>query len=563
MNSFKRTMTAVGTAVVIAAVGALAAPAAHAAPGVAPAAGQAALTSDPEVKSVPVEVGRASIERHANGQFIVHIDYSDNNMNPSVARVEVRRAGTDKVVAVVDRFTDYYDNMGTSERWDDRDWYQGDDQPLVLDEMGDYELDVYDNGPVRRNAGRSTYALDARVEAKSSRQEFTLDALDTQLTGSVTAVHPRTGERLPLTGARLRARLGGGWADGVSDAEGRFSLSVAALGNEFALSLTVKLVSGETEVSGTAPATIRAQKSMLTLTSTAPLTARYGTAVPVLGKLSRLADDGTVKPAAGRRVTASTTAQVEATTGPDGSYTLLPRIVQTGSVDVNVATSSWLLGDGTRTATVAKVTHTTKVVEEKLVSTDKYGGLTFSGKVTVDGITSQQAPIQIQFQLRPGTWVTRQSFTVPYNKTFTVKVTQPSSQYPSDGWRVYTPGTSNIGPSTGTQVLRQTRAATQISGARFAPLQVVKGKQLSVSGVLRTSTPEGLVPYAGQKVRYYFRPDGSTVWKEMGTSVSGAYGAVNMKFTAQTSGYWRIRFVDADATHLSSTGQEGRIEVKG
>ncbi|MCM1969145.1 hypothetical protein [Streptomyces sp. G1] len=561
MNSFKRTMTAVGTAVALAAVGVMTAPTANAA--ATPAARQAALTSDPETKSVPVEVGDASIQQRANNRFVVHIE---GGQNTRPYRVEVRRAGTDKIVAVVDSLT-YYDDYDEEMGYGTRHWYVGDKQPLVLDDMTDYELDVYardhkGNELTRRNAGRSTYAIDARVEAASSRQEFSLDALTTQVTGTVTAIHPRTGERLPLTGARVRARLGDGWADGVSDAQGKFTTTVAALGTEKALTHTVALASGDTEVSVTAPSTIRAQKSLLTLTSTAPLTARYGTGVPVLGKLSRQADDGTVKPAAGQSVTASGVGKGQATAGPDGSYTLLPPVFRTGSLNVAVGTSSWLIGDGTRTATVAKVTHTTKVVEEKLVSTDKYGKLTISGKVTVDGITGQQAPIEIQYQTSPGKWVTRQSFTVPYDKTFTVTVGTPSS-YPSDGWRVYTPGTSNIGPSTGTKVLRQTRAETQISGMRFAPLQAVKGKQLSVSGVLRTSTPEGLAPYAGQKVRYYFRPAGSTVWKEMGTSVSGAYGAVSMKFTAQTTGYWRIRFVDADATHLATTGREGRIEVIG
>ncbi|MFE4262452.1 hypothetical protein [Streptomyces sp. NPDC056883] len=558
MNSFRRTMTAVGTAVVIAAVGALAAPAASAA---VPAARQAALAADPEAKSAAIALPAASVRQNQNNQFIVFVD--GNASAPS--RVEVRRAGTDKVVAVVDQLT--YNDPGPDESGGPFvQWYEGDKQPLVLDDMTDYELDVYAKDGTtevsRRNAGRFTYAFDARVEAKSSQQEFSLDDLDTQVTGSVTAVHPRTGERLPLKGAAVRARLGEGRADGVSDAQGKFTTTVAALGTEKTLAQTVALASGGTEVPVTTPAKIRAQKSTLTLNPTAPLTARYGTAVPVRGKLTRLADDGTVKPATGRNVAASGAGKATASTGPDGSYTLLPPLLRTGSLGVSVQ-DAWLLGDGTRTATVAKVTHTTKVVEEKLVSTDKYGGLTFSGKVTVDGITSQQAPIQIQFQLRPGTWVTRQSFTVPYNKTFTVKVTQPSSQYPSDGWRVYTPGTSNIGPSTGTQVLRQTRAETQITDEHAGPDYVDKGKQLSVSGVLKTSTPDGFVPYPGQKVRYYFRPNGSTTWKEMGTSVSGANGAVSKKFTAQTSGYWRIRFVDADATHLVSTGHEDRVRVTG
>ncbi|MFE4262451.1 hypothetical protein [Streptomyces sp. NPDC056883] len=560
MNSFKRTMTAVGTAVALAAVGVLTAPAAHAAPGAAPAARQAALTSDPDVKSVPVEVGSAGFEVDGTTFSL----YVGGGYNARPYRVEVRRAGADKVVAVVDNLTRHEDGIGESGTTG-KVWYTS--GPLVLDDMADYELDVYardykGNEVTRRNAGRSTYALAARFEAKSSRQEFSLDALDTQVTGSVTAVHPRTGERLPLAGARVSARLGEGWADVVSDAQGKFTTTVAALGTEKTLTHTVALASGDTEVSATAPSTIRAQKSVLTLTSTAPLTARYGTAVPVRGKLSRRADDGTVKPAAGQSVTATGVGTGEATAAPDGSYTLLPPIFRTGAVNVAVATSSWLIGDGTRAATVAKLTHTTKVVEDKLVSTDKYGRLTLGAKITVDGITGQQAPVEIQFRTSSGQWITKTTLAVPYNKPFTATVA-PSRWYDATGWRVHTPGTKNIGPSTGARVLTQNRAETRISGERFAPLKAVKGKQLSVSGVLRTSTPEGLVPYAGKKVRYYFRPDGSTVWKEMGTSVSGAYGAVNMKFTAQTSGSWLIRFVDADANHLISNGREGRIEVIG
>ncbi|MDD9379594.1 hypothetical protein M8Z33_23645 [Streptomyces sp. ZAF1911] len=220
----------------------------------------------------------------------------------------------------------------------------------------------------------------------------------------------------------------------------------------------------------------------------------------------------------------------------------------------------WLKGDGTRTATVA-ATHTTKVVEEKLVSTTKYAKLTISGKVTVDGITGQQAPVEIQYQTDRGYWETRHSLMVPYNKTFTVTV---GAAY-ADRWRVHTPGTKNIGPSTGTRVIRQPRTRTEFTTVRIAPRPVAKGQQLTVSGVLRTyDTAKGYAVYPGQKVRYCFQPDGSTVTQEVGTSVSLADGGFSKKFTAQTSGYWWIRFVDADAAHLA-TGYHplGRVQVTG
>ncbi|MER5487439.1 hypothetical protein ABT024_30090 [Streptomyces sp. NPDC002812] len=551
MNGFKKTMTAVGTAVVLTAVGALTAPAAGAAPG------------------ATMDYGtHAAIFARANNEFIVYADPSSGTPH----RVEVRRAGTDKVVAVVDRLTEHYEESGDSLE-PNRRWWQGDDQPLVLDEMGDYELDVYSRDSqgkelTSRNAGRSTYALDAEFEARTSQEEFSLDDLDTQVTGSVTAVHPRTGQRLPLAGAMVRAHLGEGKADVVSDAQGKFATSVAALGSESQLSQLVRLASGDTEVSVQHPARIRAQKTTLTLSSTAPLTARYGTNVPLRGTLTRRADDGTVKPAAGRHVIASDQPQSEAgatlgTAGADGGYTVSPRVVQPGSWQVSVR-DSWLLGDGTRTATIAKVTHTTKVVEEKLVSTDKYGKLTISGKVVVDGITSQQAPIEMQYKNVYGRWSTRQTYVVPYNKTFTLTVSAPLNRQVVE-WRVYTPGTTNIAPSTGTTTVRQTRNATAINGVRVRPRPVAKGQQLTVDGTLTTTaTPGGnFAPYPGQKVRFSFRPDGSTVWKEMGTAVTRANGSVGKKFTAETSGEWRIRFVDADANHLASNGGEDHVYVIG
>ncbi|MER5483227.1 hypothetical protein ABT024_08415 [Streptomyces sp. NPDC002812] len=574
-------MTAVGTAVVLASMGAVVAPAAIAAPpgtpgASSPAAVPAELRTQPATdtgaKSLETGVPTAGIFRDERNRFIVFTGDQDvYAWPPTPVRVEVRRAGSDKVVAVIDRLTYYFEDRGTSETEGDYGWYQGDEQPLLLDAIGDYELDVYAKDRdgkelVRRNAGRSTYAVDARFEASSGQTDFSLDDLDTQVTGTVTAVHPRRGVRLPLAGAKVRVSLGDGTVDVVSDALGRFTTSVAALGNETSLSLTVKLLSGDTEKPLTIPVRTKPQEAVLTLSTPGPLTVRYGTAVNLRGKLARRAADGTVKPVAGghlaiqENVPDSSRAPVAA--GADGTFTYAPTIRRTGGWNVSVE-DIWLTGGGTRTATVAKVTHTTKVVEEKLVSTTKYGKLTISGKVTVDGITGQQAPIEIQYQTSPGKWVTRQSFTVPYDKTFTVTVSATSPY--ADQWRVHTPGTTNIGPSTGTRVIRQPRIGTEFTTPRIAPRPVAKGQQLTVSGVLRTyDSTKGYAVYPGQKVRYYFRPDGSTVTQEVGTSVSLANGGFSKEFTAQTSGNWFIRFVDADATHLA-TGYYplGHVQVTG
>ncbi|MDD9379595.1 hypothetical protein M8Z33_23650 [Streptomyces sp. ZAF1911] len=229
-----------------------------------------------------------------DNRFIVFTGMQDVSVpGPTPVRVEVRRAGSDKVVAVVDRLDFYFDDGGTSELGDDYRWYQGDGRPLTLDEMGDYELDMYakdrDGKELgRRNAGRFTYALDARIEAGSSRTEFSLDDLDTRVTGSVTAVHPRRNVRLPLAGANARARLGNGTADVVSDAQGRFATSVAALGNETRLGLSVELASGDTETPGEVPVRTKTQQAVLTLSTPGPLTARYGSSVVLRGTLGRL-----------------------------------------------------------------------------------------------------------------------------------------------------------------------------------------------------------------------------------------------------------------------------------
>ncbi|MFF3216391.1 hypothetical protein ACFYYB_37960 [Streptomyces sp. NPDC002886] len=562
MNSFKRTMTAVGTAVVLTAVGALVAPAASAAPGTAANAPRAASAAAPETKAGST-VPTAGIRQRGPGELVVHLE---NGTNATPYRVDVRKAGTARVVAVVDTFARYEVNPDPNGP-DEGHWYVGEAQPLVLEEMTDYELDVFARDSEgkelsRRNAGRSTYAFDAKIEAKSSQAEFSLDDLDTQVTGTVTALHPRTGQRLPLAGARVRARVGQGWTDAVSDAQGRFATSAAALGTERELAFSAALADGDTEVPVTAPAKIRAQKSSLTLSTTAPLTVRYGTGAPLRGKLTRRADDGTVKPAAGRTMAASGIGQARASTGADGGYTVSPRVLTTGSLSVAVD-DAWLLGDGTRTATVAKITHTTKVVGEKVVATDRYGKLTISGTVQVDGYTTQQAPIEIQYKHYMGHWATRQSFVVPFGKTFTVQVSPPSNQTTTE-WRVHTPGTVTIGPSTGTTVLRPTRALTRFDHVRVGPRPVAKGQQLFVAGTLSTKTPAGgYAAYPGQKVRFYFRPDNSTVWQEMGTAVTRETGAVGKKFTAQTSGYWRMRFVDTDSGHLATTGTQFRLEVTG
>lgn len=283
-RGIKSGMTAVATAVVLATVGATVAPTAMAATGTpggtsapdAPAELLAELAERAQPSAGPatkagMDPNVGAFRRAGTNEFIV---YFEDDWSTSAVRVDVRRVGSDEVVAVVDTF-DYWDgSSGESGVPDDPSYYVGNDDPLVLDAMGDYELDVVTkdrNGQeqTRRSAGRFTYALDAKFEVQSSQEEFSLDDLDTTVTGSVTAVDPTTGERKPLAGAAVRAQLGWGAANVITDAQGKFTTPVAARGTEKDLSLSVTLLSGN-EVAGTAPARIRAQKAALTMSTTTP-----------------------------------------------------------------------------------------------------------------------------------------------------------------------------------------------------------------------------------------------------------------------------------------------------
>ncbi|MFJ7272832.1 hypothetical protein ACIQV3_40490 [Streptomyces sp. NPDC099050] len=550
MKGFRTAMTVIGAAVVLGIVGTAVVPVAAIA---APAA-RAAVVAD----AVP----DAWVEVFNGTHFRVMVD--DHKVAPT--RVDVRPVGSDVVVATLDEFQYESDTVGSGEP--DIGWYEANDE-LRLDGMGDYELDVYvpaNGGGVvgRKAAGRFTYALDPKLEVASDQKEFSLDDLGTNATGSVTAVHPLTGVRGPLAGARVTVQLGWGRSNVVSDSAGKFTTRVAAQGQEYSLALSARLEKGVGTPSAAQPVRIRPQQAALTLSGPSNgLTVRYGAEPTFRGAITRVTDDGKTVAAAGRIVMAEP-AQTGGSTASsrseaDGTFAVSPRVTAAGSWKVS-SQDPWLGKAPAQTATVAKVTHTTDVVEEKVVSTDRYRKMTISGKIVVDGVTTQKAPVEIQAQVGGGRWVTQKTLTVDYNKTFTTTV-EVFAEFPASPWRIYSPGTQNIGPSTGAD-LRPGRLQTRFELVRVGPKPVRKGETMFVAGTLKTYGPSGHSHnYPGRKVRYYFKPTGGTAWKEMGSSITRADGTFGAKFKAVSDGTWRVRHVDTDAQHFASTSHAVYLDV--
>lgn len=552
MKGFRTAMTVIGAAVALGIVGTAVAPVAAIA---APAARAAVV-----VGAVP----DAWVEVSNGTHFRVMV--GDHNVAPT--RVDVRPVGSDVVVATLDKFWYESDTVGSEEP--DTGWYAAHDE-LRLDGMGDYELDVYvpsDGGGVagRKGAGRFTYALDPKLDVASDQKQFSLDDLDATATGSVTAVHPRTGERGPRAGALVSVQLGWGRSDVVSDSEGKLTTLVAAQGKESSLSLSARLEEGVQTPSAAQPVRIRPQQAALTLGGPSKgLTVRYGAEASFRGAITRVTDDGRTVAAAGRTAIAEPLKpgglSASSVSGADGTFAVGPRVTAAGSWKVS-GQDPWLVKTPAHTATVVKVAHTTDVVEEKVVSTDRYRKMTISGKIVVDGVTTQKAPVEIQAKVGGGRWVTQKTLTVDYNKTFTTTV-EVFAEFPSSPWRIYSPGTQNIGPSTAAD-LQPGRLQTRFERVRVGPKPVWKGETMFVAGTLKAY---GLSHYShnypGRKVRYYFKPTGGTVRKEMGSSITRADGTFGAKFKAVSDGTWRVRHVDTDAQHFASTSHTVYLDVRG
>ncbi|MFZ3500054.1 hypothetical protein ACODT5_43755 [Streptomyces sp. 5.8] len=564
MRRISSLLTVVGTTVVLAVsgtVGAVAAPApsdapaAAVAPAPAPAGGKPAARTTGETVGVPLPF----VEVLGFDRYQATLD--DTTMDP--VRLDVRRAGTTEVVQSITQF----------KMFSEGDYSYWDSDPIVLDAVGFYEVDLHAKDPITGQEGSRSgskkffYGPDAVIDIASSKQEFTLDSRGAVATGRVTAKDPKTGARVPVAGTQVKVYtyLTNSFS-GKTDADGRYSIPFSATGTEGVLDLTAEFGDDLSHREGHAALKIKPQKAFLTMTGPAKdLTLDYGYNW-FSGKMARLADDGTVKPVgAGHNTHGQCVAPASCTnylsgraTKADGTFKVLARVEQPGTWNVWTY-GSWLATSTRGSLSIAKVNNTTRMTEEKLTTTSD-GKLRFTGKaLLVDGTIQDEATIAVEALRGDGEWLTVRTASRAFGTAFSVTADVPT--YRVNAYRLSVRGSKTIAPSTGTKLLKPSRLHTWFAPGKL-PRTLPKGSALTMKGTLYTLTPEGTAkPLAGQKVHYFFKPTGSTTWKEVSSSTTSSTGYYRRSVVPTGSGDWQVRFTDGGTTRFDNTTDSVHVTV--
>lgn len=449
--------------------------------------------------------------------------------------------------------------------------------PGKLDvKMGVYDLELVRNEgkgdeQVGIHTGILNFALNPRFTSlTSSVSTLSYDHRSGVASGALVAEDPITHEVKPFAGAGvdLSPRWDMESPGPTTDGTGRFTAPFKFSGNEPETALIAHL-GGNWGVSKKVALPVRKQTAKLTVTSPgAVATGRYGASLPVSGKLTYRAEDGTEQPAPWTRVSATNDrctpsddcANGYVNTYPDGSFELNCEVLGNTTMSVNVS-SPWFEPVAPYRFSV-KATHMSAFSGLK-GSVDRFQKVTFTGKLVVNDGTvpaGTRADVQFQYSTDKGkTWQYAGRFETTYGETFTHATRWPAGE--SSLWRLVHSSSRGVGP-TESQPVTLGRRLTKITSDDVTPEGVRRGTSITAKGLLTQKLGTLWKPYAAQSVRIYFKPatPGGT-WKQIGTATTLANGTFSKKFTAQQDGTWQMRYVDTPTTHYASNGREDYVDV--
>lgn len=489
----------------------------------------------------------------------IHAVYEsyDFNVRPEDVSIRIRQKGSDQVLDTV-RLTGTDECAPESECWD----MTFRSEPVTLPEMGVYTMDVVvregqSNELVDRDNGELNYALDPHLTVTSDRQWVSYDNQHVNVSGTLVAEDPHTHEVKPFAGAGLYYRIDPmrreGWLR--TDDRGTFtdSLTFSDSGTD---TQAKYMFDAETETLN-----VSFRKQDLKLKVDEPLgtvNAPYGSDVPVKGKLTRIADDGTEKPV---KAYVEIADQKTVKTKEDGTFSDTFTIKQAGTVKVTPGDTGWLGWFNTppvHLITVARPPKTSTFSSVK-ASVDKYRKVTFTGKVDVTtgsypvGTT---AAIAMEHSTDGRTWSNVGTFTAQYGATFSQSPAKKGSA--GSHWRLRHTNAGLAGTA-----FKLGRKSTQLYNDDVTPEGVRKGTRITAKGGLLRQYDTSWKAFPGQTVRIYFKASTSgATWKKLGTATTRTDGTFSKKFTAQQDGTWQMRYIDTPGTHYADYGRQDFVDVR-
>ncbi|MFD4633378.1 hypothetical protein ACFVYR_35795 [Streptomyces sp. NPDC058284] len=431
-------------------------------------------------------------------------------------------------------------------------------EPVTLPSMGAYVIDVVarEGQPdevVEPSTGYLNYGLNPKLTLTSSRPWISYDNADLTVSGSVVAEDPRTHEVKPFAGVglyyRAREAHGEGWV--WTDEAGRFTSSQHF--DEYSTATTYEYMFDQQYESLTLP--FRKQPLKLTVdTPTGTVTAPYGSDIPVRGKLTRIADDGTEKPLAAEvRIGDGTVVS-----GANGAFSTAYTVKQGGQVSVLPTASNWFTAPAPHSFTLATPPRTSALSNVK-AGVSKYRKVTFTGKL---GVTQGSYPagtkakVSIDRRSAGGTWSSTGTFDAAYGATFTASSPKKGDAGAQWRLRLVNAGVNGAGFDLG-------RTYTKIWNDGVSPEGVRKGATLTAKGGLMRKAGSTWRPYGGQKIRVWFKAaTAGSAWQELGSTKTLTDGTFSKKFTAQRDGTWQMRYTDTTASSYADYGSEDYVDVR-
>ncbi|MFF4520228.1 hypothetical protein [Streptomyces bluensis] len=512
------------------------------------------LIAAPAAQAVDVNLqSRTSTEVKDGKIHAVYESYDD--VRPEDVSIRVRQKGSDQVLATVGL-------AGTDQCAPESDCWDMTflSEPVTLPKMGVYTMDVVvregqSDELVDRDNGELNYALDPHLTVTSDRPWISYDNFLINASGTLVAEDPQTHAVKSFAGAGLYYRSRATGSEGWLRTNDKGSFTKRLTFSEYSTDTQVEFIFDAEDETLTLP--FRRQE--LKLKVDAPLStvnAPYGSDVPVKGKLTRIADDGTEKPMPGHSIAIGS--QKTVPTRDDGTFSDKFTVKQGGTVKIAPSGSGWFNTPPTHSFTVATPAKTSTFSSLK-ASVDKYRKVTFTGKLDVTAGSypaGTTAAITIEHSTDGRTWSNVGTFTAQYGATFTQSPAKKGST--SSYWRLRH---TNAGLTS--TAFKLGRKSTQLYNDDVTPEGVRKGTLITAKGGLMQQSGTSWKVYPGQTVRIYFKPftSGAT-WKQLGTATTRTDGTFSKKFTAQQDGTWQMRYIDTPSTHYADYGRQDFVDVR-
>ncbi|MFF0105384.1 hypothetical protein [Streptomyces hirsutus] len=512
------------------------------------------LIAAPAAQAADVTLKSRTWTKTMDGKVHAVYESYDDHVRPEDVSIRIRKKDSEQVLDTV-RLIDTDQCAPDYHCWD----MQFLSEPVTLPEMGVYTTDVVvregrSDELVDRDNGQLSYGLNPHLTVTSNPQWISYDKPLIKVSGTLVAEDPNTHEVKPFAGAGVYYHNRPGYFEGrlrTNDA-GRFTELLSF--SEYSTDTQVEFSFGAARETLTLPF----RKQELKLKVDAPLgtvNAPYGSDVPVGGKLTRIADDGTEKPLSGYDIVIG--GQKTLVTRKDGTFSTGFTVKQGGTVKIVPSRSGWF-NTPTHSFEVTQPLRRSKFSSLK-ASVDKYRKVTFTGKL---GVTEGSYPagtsavIAIEHSTNGKTWSSVGTFTAKYGATFTKSPAKKGSA--GSHWRL-----RHTGADLNSTSFKLGRKSTQLVNDDLTPEGVRKGKTLTAKGSLIQKSGSSWKSFSGQTVRIYFKAStkGAT-WKKLGTAKTLSNGTFSKKFTAKQDGTWQIRYIDTPSTHYADYGREDYVDVR-